>query len=151
MAGVRFRHINVVAEDWESLARFYVDVFGCRIVPPVRDLSGPELDAATGLADAQIRGAHLHLPGCGDDGPTLEIFQYEPEGSRGEGAVNGGGFGHIAFEVDDVFRMRREVILHGGASLGDVVNLAVSGSGRITFVYMTDPEGNIIELQSWDE
>jgi hypothetical protein len=29
--------------------------------------------------------------------------------------------------------------------------LDIPGAGRVTFVYLTDPEGNIIELQHWAE
>jgi hypothetical protein len=30
-----------------------------------------------------------------------------------------------------------------------MVRVPVAGAGIVTFVYMTDPEGNVIELQSW--
>jgi len=33
--------------------------------------------------------------------------------------------------------------------VGDLVTAEIAGAGNITFVYMTDPEGNIIELQNW--
>jgi predicted enzyme related to lactoylglutathione lyase len=72
----RFAHVNLIAQDWRRLAAFYELVFGCRPVPPERQLAGAWLDAATGLVGARIQGAHLRLPGYGDAGPTLEIFQY---------------------------------------------------------------------------
>ena len=52
----------------------------------VRDLSGEWLDRATGLKNAHIKGIHLRLPGYGEGGPTLEIFQYDPAKSSG---ING--------------------------------------------------------------
>lgn len=36
----------------------------------------------------------------------------------------------------------------GGGEVGKVVSNDVGGVGRITFAYLTDPEGNIIEVQS---
>jgi hypothetical protein len=33
--------------------------------------------------------------------------------------------------------------------LGDVVSVEIAGAGRIIFAYVTDPEGNLIELQRW--
>jgi predicted enzyme related to lactoylglutathione lyase len=145
----RFVHTNLVAQDWKGLARFYERVFGCTPVPPERDLSGQWLEDATGVPDAQIRGAHLRLPGCGPDGPTLEIFQYNRQAKRPTTAINRPGFTHIAFAVDDVKAARDAVIAAGGRTVGEVVTLEVPGAGSVTFVYLTDPEGNIIELQHW--
>ena len=73
----RFGHVNVTGRDWRRLAAFYTDVFGCEFVPPERDIRSADLDAATGLHDAHLTGAHLRLPGHGDGGPTLEIFEYD--------------------------------------------------------------------------
>lgn len=55
----------------------------------------------------------------------------------------------IAFAVDDVEAVRNAVIANGGGEVGGVVSLDVAGAGRVTFVYVTGPEGNIIELEKW--
>ena len=145
----RFVHLNLVAQDWKKLAEFYQQVFGCVPVPPERDLSGRWLDASTRIPDAHIRGVHLRLPGCGDDGPTLEVFQYDHQLERPETAANRPGLGHVAFKVDDVEAARDALIAAGGGTLGETVSLKIPDAGEITFVYATDPEGNIIELQTW--
>jgi predicted enzyme related to lactoylglutathione lyase len=145
----RFVHTNLVARDWKRLARFYEQVFGCTPVPPERDLSGQWLDEATGLSSAHIRGIHLRLPGYGDTGPTLEIFQYTPEMNPSTPAANRPGFGHIAFAVEDVEATRQAVLAASGGELGKVVSVEVASAGTITFAYLTDPEGNIIEVQRW--
>jgi glyoxylase I family protein len=147
----RFGHVNLIARDWRRLADFYERVFGCVFVPPERDLSGPVLEAGTGVSGATIRGAHLRLPGLGDAGPTLEIFQYgtgpEPPGT----AINRPGFGHLAFAVPDVAAAREKVLAEGGGVVGEVVTTGTSDGRRVTWTYLTDPEGNILELQSWSE
>ena len=145
----RFVHANLVARDWRRLARFYERVFGCTPVPPERDLAGQWVEDGTGVPGARIRGVHLRLPGWGADGPTLEIFQYNREEERPESAINRPGFAHVAFGVDDVEAAREAVIAAGGGTVGQLVSLAVPGAGTVTFVYVTDPEGNIIELQQW--
>ena len=145
----KFVHTNLIAQDWKTLARFYEQVFGCTPVPPERDLAGQWLEQATGVPDAHIWGIHLRLPGYGDQGPTLEVFQYDREEEQPETTVNRPGFGHIAFAVDDVEAARDAVIAAGGGSVGQVVALQIPGAGKITFVYLTDPEGNVIELQNW--
>ena len=64
-------------------------------------------------------------------------------------AINRPGLAHLAFEVDNVETARNEVILAGGRCVGEMVTVEIPGAGTITFIYMTDPEGNIIELQKW--
>ncbi len=102
------------------------------------------------MPGAEVRGVHLRLPGYGDDGPTLEIFQYNIAQKRPKTAINRPGLAHLAFEVDDVEAARDEVIAAGGECVGELVTVEIPGAGRITFVYLTDPEGNIIELQKWE-
>ncbi len=63
--------------------------------------------------------------------------------------MNRTGWGHIAFGVDDVTDARSQVLATGGAEVGDVVTLQTADGRRVTWCYLTDPEGNIIELQSW--
>jgi predicted enzyme related to lactoylglutathione lyase len=145
----RFVHTNLVAKDWRRLAHFYEELFGCVPLLPERDLKGTWLEAATAVKDAHIRGIHLRLPGCGDDGPTLEIFAYNCQVERPETAVNRPGFGHIAFAVDDVEAAHAAVLAAGGGRISEIVSVPVPGVGAITFAYVTDPEGNVVELQRW--
>ena len=145
----RYVHTNLIARDWKKLAAFYRDVFGCTPAGPERDLSGPLMDAGTSLPHVHLRGAHLRLPGHGDQGPTLEIFQYVPPAAGLPPQINRPGFGHIAFLVDDVATARAAVLAAGGRDYGQTVSVSVPGAGTVTFVYVCDPEGNIIELQSW--
>lgn len=145
----KYKHTNIVARDWECLARFYEDVFGCERVPPERHLSGTWLDKGTGVANAEFAGIHLRLPGCGADAPTLEIYQYSAGREKPPPAADREGFGHIAFEVEDVAAGLEVLRSHGGGALGEVTVHDVPGVGTLTFVYATDPEGNIIELQHW--
>jgi len=145
----RYVHTNLVARDWRALADFYRDVFGCVQVPPERDFSGPGLEDGTGIAGAHLRGAHLRLPGHGDEGPTLEIFNYNVLADRPPTAVNRPGFGHIAFSVDDVAHARAAIQAAGGQPVGQIVTLVLQDGARVTWCYVTDPEGNIVELQSW--
>ena len=148
---VRYAHTNLVARDWRALAQFYCDVFGCIPVPPERDFHGEAFDRLTGLEQARLRGIHLRLPGWGDDGPTLEIFQYAPSEHSTVGAINRQGLGHLAFLVTDVHAMRVAVLNAGGGTIGDVVTLPVASGQLVTVCYARDPEGNAIELQSWSD
>ena len=145
----KYAHTNLVARDWRKLAEFYENVFGCERVPPEREISGQWLDDATGVESAEITGMHLRLPGFGDEGPTLEVFQYSEMPAGQKTAANRPGFGHIAFSVDDVQAAHDAVLVAGGKTVGKVVTTDIPDAGKITFVYLADPEGNIIELQKW--
>jgi predicted enzyme related to lactoylglutathione lyase len=145
----KYKHTNIVARDWHKLAEFYEQVLGCEPVPPERNAVGQWVEKLTGVSGAEARGIHLRLPGYGDDGPTLEIFQYNKAEQRAETAINRPGFAHLAFEVDDVEAARDEMLAAGGQSIGELVTVEIAGAGTITLIYMTDPEGNIIELLKW--
>lgn len=144
-----FVHINLAAEDWRRLASFYQRVFGCVPVPPERHYRGEALERLTGVPTVRLDGVHLRLPNTGPDGPTLEIFEYDPVVERMPTTVNRPGYRHLAFAVTDVSHARAEVLDHGGRPLGGMETFTLSTGAQVTTAYVTDPEGNIIELQSW--
>lgn len=168
IAGARYVHTNLIARDWKRLADFYESVFGCVPVPPERNYSGPTLEALTAIPGASLAGVHLRLPGGGEadaggagagadagaiaaaNGPTLEIFQYAAGTPESSPAVNRPGFAHLAFEVDSVSEARAEVLAAGGSAVGEVAVLTTAAGRRVTACYVTDPEGNVIELMAWD-
>jgi predicted enzyme related to lactoylglutathione lyase len=145
----KYSHTNLIAYDWRRLAEFYFAVFGCVVVPPERDYRGAEIEAVTGIPGVQVQGAHLRVPGYDNNGPTLEIFQYNTLAPAGKPAVNRPGFAHVAFEVENVEEARERVLAHGGCTIGEVVTLTTRAGRRVTVCYVTDPEGNGIEVQCW--
>lgn len=147
--GIRYAHTNLIADDWRRLAQFYIEVFECVPVSSERDHHGPLTDALTGMPGARIQGRHLRLPGHGEHGPTLEVFTYAKNAEHPPTQLHRPGFQHLAFEVDDVDGKREEILARGGSDVGKVVTLDIPGAGKLTLVYMTDPEGNILELQKW--
>lgn len=149
--GAKYVHTNIISDNWERLASFYETVFGCVRVLPERDMSGQWIEDGTGVPGAHIRGAHLRLPGYGDAGPTLEIFQYDANKHGERRTVNQTGLVHIAFLVDNVENALDEVLAGGGSRMGKVVSKPIEAVGLLTFVYAYDPDGNIIELQNWQK
>ena len=63
--------------------------------------------------------------------------------------MNRPGFAHIAFQVEDVLSARTAVLAAGGKAVGEVVTLTIATGAKVTWCYLADPEGNLIELQSW--
>ena len=117
----KFVHINIVAKNWKKLAEFYINVFGCKIKLPERNLSGEWLDNLTGIEKAVIKGAHLILPEFEEAGPTIEIFEYNNNIENSEKLINKTGFAHIAFAVENVEYALTLVIKHGGSAISGPV------------------------------
>ncbi len=126
---IRYIHTNLIAKDWKRLANFYQDVFGCTRVMPERDLTGKWIDTGTGIDGVHIEGVHLKLPGYGDDGPTLEIFQYNKYIPVESQKINRQGLAHIAFRVDDVDKSLNAVLSAGGGKLSDIIKKAYTRFG----------------------
>jgi catechol 2,3-dioxygenase-like lactoylglutathione lyase family enzyme len=139
----------LIARDWKRVAEFYQRLFDCVPVSSERDHKGSSFEALTARRGARARGRHLQLPGHGEHGPTLEIFEYEDGEKLLPPEITRPGFAHIAFEVPDVAKKREEVLAAGGRDYGETVTLDIAGAGRLTLCYVCDPEGNIIELQTW--
>ncbi|WP_273324070.1 VOC family protein [Vallitalea guaymasensis] len=146
---IKYIHTNIIAEDWKKLAEFYCEVFNCEPVLPERDLSGEWIDRLTEIDGVRVTGIHLRLPGS-EEGPTLEIFEYEPEDKNERTqSINCKGFTHIAFHVDSVEEVLENLLKHGGSQIGEIVKKDYDGIGLLTVVYAKDPEGNFVEIQNW--
>lgn len=148
---IKYVHTNIIAKDWKKVSQFYQHVFGCKPVPPERNLSGEWLDKLTGIKNAHVTGEHLTLPGYEEFHPTLEIFSYNNSDSNNHKAINGIGLSHLAFEVDDVALVLQKILEEGGGQVGELIKTKYPNNVTATFVYAKDIEGNIIELQSWEK
>jgi predicted enzyme related to lactoylglutathione lyase len=144
-----YLHTNLTVKDIERMQAFYVSVFGCVPVREINHLTGEWIERITAVKGGEIKYVHLRLPGHGDKGPELELVQYLNPTKKFEITPDTYGFGHLSFSVGDVAEALAAVIAAGGGSIGEVVTVEVPGRGRLTEVYATDPEGNIIELQSY--
>lgn len=149
ISSAKYVHTNLIAKDWRKLADFYIKVFGCIPILPERNFSGETLEKGTSIKGSTLTGVHLKLPGFKIDAPTLEIFSYSLMEEKLKTAVNRPGFGHIAFAVDNIEKAREEVINNGGSKVGEIVTLELSNKTKVIWVYVTDPEGNILELQKY--
>lgn len=147
---MKYVHTNIITRDWKKLSQFYIDVFQCEVVPPIRNQSGNWLSEGIGVENAHLEGVHLRLPGGSPEGPTLEIYSYKIVEDNLPAVSNRMGYGHIAFEVEDVGEVVKQLVKHGGSTYGKIVRRDVPGKGIITFTYARDPDGNIIELQRWE-
>jgi len=136
-------------KDIDRMQEFYVNIFGCLPVREIQQLTGEWIERITAVKDGEIKYVHLRFPGYGDQGPELELVQYLNPTKKFDITADTCGFGHLSFSVADVAQALAAVVEAGGGSIGEVVTVEVPNRGRLTEVYVTDPEGNIIELQSY--
>lgn len=148
---MRYDHTNIGARDVERLAEFYEQVFGCVRLSPTERMSGALVARGMGLQDAEVSAVWMRLPGHGEEGPILELFEYTQFREHPEPSANQHGYNHIAFEVPNVEAMADAVIASGGTRLGEIVDFESPSDGMITFVFLRDPEDNIIQLIRYPE
>lgn len=146
--GFQYTHTCIVSRDADRLAAFYESVLGCRVLGPAVEFSGENITKGMGLPRARVRGVNLALPGFGSDAPLLEIFELgtvveaDPEPDRL-------GYMHIGITVDDLETVLGRVIGAGGSLLGEIALWKMEGVGEALYVYVRDPDGNIVELVEW--
>lgn len=142
---MRFDQVKFLARDAGALASFYEEALGCEIVVPPQDVDDA-MSRAVGVPDAVVKLTVLRLPGRGEHGPVLEL--YSVNGDRPPDWHYQPGQGQLAFEVEDLEQAMGRVGGAGGQKLGDLVEWESPSGARARFVYMQDPEGNIIDLWS---
>ena len=146
---IKYVHTNITASDWKKLSGFYIDVFDCKPLLPRRDQKGKWLDKGTGVNNAHIEGMHLQLPGFDETGPTLEIYEYSKIIRSERSHANKQGYGHIAFHTDKIEFVLKKALDKGASQVGEMSQQFIDGVGMLTFIYISDPEGYLIELQNW--
>lgn len=141
---VRFDQTKFLARDPKSLAGFYEEALDCVTVVPLQEISDAAVPRAFGVPDATVSLTVLRLPGRGDHGPVLEL--YSVSGPRPDDWHYQPGQGQIAFEVEDLEASIGAVVAAGGTKLGEVVEWEAPSGSRARFVFLNDPEGNVIDL-----
>jgi len=150
---IRLAHVSITAKDLTRLREFYEKALGFVVARPERGFTGGWLGKGTGVPGADMRRVHLRLPDSGEGGAHLELIEYaSTAGETTPPAADRAGLRHIAFETgsaEEIQRLHDLIIGNGGGALGEISVKEIDGLGTVTFVYMTDPEGNIIELLNW--
>lgn len=143
---VRFDQVKFIARDPQALADFYEKALGCETVVPLLSVDDDAVARALGVPGADVALTVLRLPGRGEHGPVLEL--YSVDGETPTDWHYQPGQGQLAFEVDDLESAMGRVGGAGGNKLGDVVEWEAPSGASARFVYMRDPEDNIIDLWS---
>lgn len=147
---IKYVYTNIICKDYRKLADFYIGVFECEQDGEEFEIDSEWLVRGVQVKDAKLKGVNLKLPGNSENGPTMELLQYTEMEKRPESIVaNRQGYGHIAFKVDDIESVLAKAIDNGGKEFGEIVKNELENE-ILTFVYITDPEGNIVELMKFE-
>ncbi|MGF1472571.1 MAG: VOC family protein [Rubrobacteraceae bacterium] len=123
-------HAALLVSDVEESCRFYGEVIGMEEVPRPSNFHFPGAWFRQGTAE-------LHLIGEAEPGRVRQVHP----GYRPEELAEGYGV-HIAFEVEDMDRALKLARDRGAEIVGEP---RPRGDG-ITQMYLTDPDGHLVEL-----
>ena len=126
--------ITLGVRDFEKSKRFYTEILGFKL-----DSEVYREERLSYKADLSLNGQYI-----------IELFSF-PNPPKRPTKPEATGLRHIAFEVDDVAETLEKVLAKGGQTVGELVHADYADGRKATFVYVTDIEGNILELQNWAE
>lgn len=144
----RFSHVGLCVDDVDRAKAFYTAAFGfvegrqLKIVNDQHDLLGVEGDYRLDSRFLRLDGLILEL--LGFDGPVAEAASrprpmYRP------------GFTHRSFNVDALDAATADVAAAGGRVLAETHTVFDLEGTKGEIVFVTDPEGNRIELMAFPE
>jgi lactoylglutathione lyase len=137
---VTFSHVGQCVRDLDATRAFYVEVLEFEEVMDM-DVSGSPSATLLRLPDpVGLRAVYLKR-----DGFVLELLAFtepEPLPPRARPMIEP-GLTHVSVGVDDLDETCAAVVEHGGTVLSE--------SRLPTAVFVTDPDGQIVELLAGDQ
>lgn len=121
----RVHHIAIICSDYERSKRFYTEVLGLKIIREVYREARKSYKL-----DLEVNGNY-----------QIELFSF-PEPPSRSSRPEAAGLRHLAFEVDDVEAVKREIESHGVT----VEDIRVDEFTQKRFTFFADPDGLPVEL-----
>ena len=135
-------HTSFTVSDVESSIAFYRDLLGFKLLS-LAERPPAFAELATGIPGAHLKTAYLQAPG----GHRLELIQYlHPPGMKLDTRTHNVGSAHLAFDVDDLRRVYRELKGQGVRFKGDPIEIPAGPNKGNLMVYMLDPDDFTLEL-----
>jgi catechol 2,3-dioxygenase-like lactoylglutathione lyase family enzyme len=134
------RHTGVVVRDLEKSTEFYCALGFVEDNQAIEE--GDFIDTVVGLQNVKLEWVKLKAP----DGYILELLQYHSHPEQKEIAKqrsNQLGCSHLAFSVDDIDTVCKEIKKIGGSVVSPP---ALTNDKKVKVVYCHDNEGNLMEI-----
>jgi lactoylglutathione lyase len=141
-------HTGLTVSDLDRSVAFYRDLLGLELVRQW-DSSQPYLRAIVAYPDAELRIALLRVPRSAGSPPGhhIELLEYRrPRGQRGDPNTYNPGNGHVAFRVDDLDAIYRELKARGVRFKSAPVEITSGPNRGAKGVYLFDPDDITLEL-----
>ncbi len=135
-------HVSVTTGDIARSLGFYRDLLGIR-VSGVAELSGPEVEAITGVRGARMLTADLDL----GRGQLLELIEYVDGIAGAALPLDHAGSGHIGLTVQDVDALHDHLV-DAGVEVASAPTTITDAGDWFGARCMTvrDPDGVAVEL-----
>lgn len=99
------QHVSYTVSDVERAREFFVEKLGLQATP-VRHVSGERVERIVGFPGLQMKIASITLP----DDAHIELVEYlSPRGKSIDLSTCNTGVAHLAFTVDDIEKVYREL------------------------------------------
>ena len=116
-SGLKFIHVNMIAEDWRKLCDWYESLTASVDFGKRKDHSGSYKSSVIGIEGVHVVGQHILLKGFALDCPTFEIFTYSVKGRTEPAKETELGLNAIGFVSADVKATAKEIAAVGGSLL----------------------------------
>ncbi len=137
MKVLNIRHTGLVVKDLEESLKFYLNLGFCISICAQEDSTFiSKISAKTGI---ELKTVKLTSP----NNDMIELLDYGKDGISKEQSMFEHGIAHIAFTVNDVWSLYRELIQNGIEFNSRPEN---SVDGKAIVVFCLAPEGTFIEF-----
>lgn len=137
-------HTGLTVRSLERSVEFYRDVLGFEVAFAWNP-QAPYIAELVGYPTVDLHSAILRIPGSD---VFLELLEYrDVNGTQPVDSGNANpGTAHIAFAVDDLDALYRDLTARGVASVSPPVTPTIGPNRGGRAVYMIDPDGFRVEL-----
>ncbi len=138
----QIHHTSITVSDMDRSLAFYRDLLGMKVISEL-DRGGGYASTVTGIPDVHLRIVYVESGNY-----KIELIEYlNPKGKPVDMSTANPGIAHLAFEVDDLDGMYKELGSAGVTFQSEPVEVPGGGPNAGTrIVYMRDPDDFTIEL-----
>jgi catechol 2,3-dioxygenase-like lactoylglutathione lyase family enzyme len=136
-------HIGLTVTDLERSIAFYTEVLECEVVMR-QEKKGGYLAAIVGYPEADVKMAHLTLPGSAH---KLELFEYRvPRSAPRDLEPRNVGNAHICFVVRNLDQLYARLVARGVNTFSPPVEIDTGVNRGGVGLYLCDPDGITVEV-----
>ncbi len=134
------RHVGIVVQDIEKAQKFWCDVLDFKVLRRLEE-KGPYIDAMMGLDNVTVTTLKL----CAIDGSIIELLHFSSHDDEPIWSGNpfSTGITHVAFTVSNIDKMLVKLLSNGVKAPSEP---QISPDGKVRVIYVTLPDGVILEL-----